>query len=156
MSDDGCHTTQNCKICVARSHGATQITHMRRTLGKVRRRLPSETLCWAGRAICVAPYTRCYANRWRSTSFLHSTQIIDRSFASRPVPSDQSPTQMGVPGPTQINLFPLVTSMSSIWCHIPNNLPLGDRWNLKVKKTSYLHHPLIHHPTHNSHCKSNV
>ena len=93
------------------AQGATQITNVRRTLGNVRRTLSSAS--WAGIAICVAPYTRCDTNRLRCASDLHSTQIIDRSSASRPVPSDPSPKQIGVSGPTQINLFPLMREEDS-------------------------------------------
>ena len=91
-----------------------QITHLCRTRGNVRHTLPYEAMWLAWWAICVAPYTWCDANSWRFASFLHPTQIIDRSFASRPVPSDRSPTQIGVSGPTQINPFLLVLVERSV------------------------------------------
>ena len=44
----------------------------------------------------------------QTASFQRTTHITFRLSASRPVPSDRSLTQIGVQGPTQIDLFLLV------------------------------------------------
>ena len=58
--------------------------------------------------MCVKRRVISDANSAKSTSCPYSTQIMSPIFASRPVASDQSPTQMGVLGPTLIIDFVVV------------------------------------------------
>ena len=100
--------------------------NMRRTYCHMRRRLQKlkPAALWPDlrRTLCATQITLIFASHRiqratqiakRYASFPHTTQIIYRSSASRHVPSDPCPTQIGVSSPTQIVISLLVIISST-------------------------------------------
>ena len=77
-----------------------------------------------GRAICVAPYKCATQIAQPFASFPHTTQIISGSFASRPLASYRSPTQICASHPAQI-AFSVLVNLIGHYFFTCTNLNLG-------------------------------